>query len=1513
MMQFLVDIDYNSAMIHLGVDFDDALATIQLYVTKVGVDSPTFRDGLLRLLGLVCLYGRMDILEYLLSVIKPDHLPESTHLEGAFTHGHMDIVHLLLAKRPERLGEQSWLHAAQSGNIEYFEFVKANSSNDLTYGALETANRHGRLDLVRHITTKYSKNVEMDGYNQLSSAETMLRSGYPSMLIDKVKRQQHLHLSDVAVLMIANQIVDPLSFQMIFSGYSHLFNVASLMTAVTGGNIVAVETIHRHLVKCDVAIPVARLLTEAFMCSHMTVIKYIVENMDLSRLVSPSDKEEPEQRLPTFYDIDRDTGMVSRSRLRKRHLDGYLYLRDRLTGAQLDVIFGKDPQVVVYLQSIALFDETFPKVAINTRASIKNHIYELVSPRIKLYSQKINMESKKKQDLAFLDYVEHVLRSCANNAKAADKVTEKRTRARSLTSNLTAEKEVLLTLLGIIDSIPGKPSLNPSYYISLIKWNDPDLTPYLLLTVGFDDICVYGNLSQVQEAHKLLGPKYRVTPYAWSGSDLEILKFLHANGMGTCDAERLHDEKDLEIVRFLVETQPSGSLTYLDSDMLANNRVAIAKYLRGQGGRCVNIDDNEDDYSVYVESLEMLEYLFEIGYDNSKILIEITETNGIAMVQLYANRLGADHPLFIRELPHLLRCACEMNLMKHVEFLISVAPSSTIDSSHLDAAFAYGHMDIVHLLLASRKERFSEKSWTIAAKSGSIELLEFVKDNAQIDLTFDALRNANRLGRLDLVRHITTKYPEQSRVADLDMTQCFIEDHADVFDYYICNFKKSIKVNSYNQLSSAETMLRSGYPSMLIDKVKRQQHLHLSDTAILFIANQIVDPLSFQMIFSGYSHLFNAASLMTAVTGGNIVAVETIHRHLVKCDVAIPVVRLLTEAFMCSHMTVIKYIVMNMDLSSLVAFCTEEVDQRPPTFYAQHSLEDTGMVSRSLLRKRHLDGYLYLRDRLTGAQLDVIFGKDPLIVVYLQSIALFDETFPKVDTEFIGPINVCINELIKRRIQIYNQETKIASKQKQDLAFLDFVEHVLKACANAKAVYKFTKKRTMVRSLTSNLTAEKEILLTLLDFIDEAQSKYICIIQWNDLDLTSYLLKTFGFDSICIHGTLEQVQAAYQLLGPPQDQMPCDGWKTSNLEILKFLHANGIGTCDANRLHHETNMEIVKFLVETHPIGWLTYYHSEMLASNQVAIIRYLRSQGDRCVNNDDENEVYGYSVYVESLEMLEYLFEIGYDNNRILLNITDTNDLAILQLYINRLGANHPTFIKLLPQLLESACHMSLLKHVEYLISVAPFSQIDSSHLDTAFAYGHMDIVHLLLAKRIERFSEKSWTIAAKSGSIELFEFVKDNAESDLIFDSLEYAIRYGRLDLARHITAKYPEQSRVADLNMTLCFLEDHADSVALFDETFPKVDTEPHGPIIECIHDLIKLTIQPYTGEIKKASKKQDLALLDYVEHVPKACPNGDNEKFATLYSRDCTAIKDILINPVTERVQLWRTHKHKVANF
>eukprot|EP01133_Synstelium_polycarpum_P010266 gene10266-11974_t len=576
------------------------------------------------------------------------------------------------------------------------------------------------------------------------------------------------------------------------------------------------------------------------------------------------------------------------------------------------------------------------------------------------------------------------------------------------------------------------------------------------------------------------------------------------------------------------------------------------------------------------------------------------------------------------------------------------------------------------------------------------------------------------------------------------------------------------------------------------------------------IANQIVDPLSFSLIFSSYSHLFTLGSLMSAVSGGNIVALDMIHKHLIECGITFSFWNAIAEAFMCGHVHILKYIVENVDLT------VRHGDLLRQGFYGMG--QRRVLVQDNHLKRRHLEGYLYLRDKLTSSQFATVFGTDQYHVLYMEDIALFNETFPVLDRNEIREFQTILFNIIPKRSQLWleGNKKKATSKRRVDVGYLDFVEHVHKSCivnGDAKELATISEKRNRARSLTSNLTPEKEVLLTLLEFANDVcreAKQYLSIIRWSDLDLTEYILKIFGFDLICCHGTLAQVEAAHQLLGP-EDKVTDLIWSSKNVDVLRFIHANRTEPCPRDRLVGEYNLEIVKFLVESCPPLSLSYSLQELMTSNNVGIIKYLHSQQDRCIITDQEalNDP-GYGVLVRTPEMMQYLVDINYDNNKIGIDTQDYN-IATIQLFINKVGINSDQLIRSWTSIMQSACRYGDVGHVEYLLSVVPIGAIpintEYSLLDHTLPYGCMDTIYLLLASNRGGgfLHASSWIHAGIAGDINLFELVRANsihlAHVNL---SLTSANDHGCIDLVKHICTNYSAQFDAHNIMLSNIFAQ-------------------------------------------------------------------------------------------------------------
>eukprot|EP01133_Synstelium_polycarpum_P013433 gene13433-15831_t len=557
------------------------------------------------------------------------------------------------------------------------------------------------------------------------------------------------------------------------------------MAAVTGGNLTAVTMLHRQGMVSP--FPALQAIGEAFMCGHMDVVRYIVENVDLdsNNTFLPA--------LPMNYLPQTRTNELVTLTLKPRHASGYIYLCGALSSAKFQRIFGNHPFQVMSTCSIPLFNEMLAKVGRGATVlqTVKVKMVEIFEAKAHKYLRLVDRHDDHNDipgDLLFIDYLDHVLRACASDGKNLRAIKDLRLEASTLTAGLTPGKATVISLLlyfnkGPFDTSAGLTNVN---FQGIASWSeDLQLAPFLLETFGINTMCSEGaSLPMVQAGLALLNDFSSWTTEAFQSNNIEVLRYLHDRYPDfKCSTDRLIDETNLEIIKFFIETQPKGSLEVSLSSYVRGGDIEILRYLQQGGVKFRNIDHQDDDYynSLYHVTIEVIQYLVDQKYDLKKFSISIDRESDLPMVQLYIKHLDANDSSFIDNVKAIMHDACTSGLLNIVQYIHSLLPTTDFGEEMLDYAFGARQDHIVEFILANRSERYGKLSWTTAGSVGSIELFEHVRTNSgQCAFYPKVLESANINGRLDLIKHIVELHPNLEC-----LSSCLTKDQYHVLDYYL--------------------------------------------------------------------------------------------------------------------------------------------------------------------------------------------------------------------------------------------------------------------------------------------------------------------------------------------------------------------------------------------------------------------------------------------------------------------------------------------------------------------------------------------------------------------------------------------------------------------------------------------------------------------------------------------------------------------------------------------------------
>eukprot|EP01133_Synstelium_polycarpum_P009271 gene9271-10874_t len=604
--------------------------------------------------------------------------------------------------------------------------------------------------------------------------ESIVRSGHLGLLRDKIKRQCHLYMSDKAVEMIVKSVHDPHTFDLIYQTFMPRFTDGALViTAIRGGNLHAFKRLYAAVKK-----PVAmdRIFGEAFLSPNHDIVMYVADNIPMP----PAAKG---------YTVDSNAITLA-------HLERYMYVRHKVPVNRLFEDYHE-----VRLCSKELFDATYLPVTDESRPRIIETITKMFVDNILVIYVHGQERPPSLAKLEFVDYLEHVLKACAIDEKEVAVINAVRIRAIMLTSTMTPVKETYLVMLGYINWMDKRHlrGTTHSAFQFMIEWNDLDLTPYLHEKFGFAGICATGSLAQVEAAHRLPLTANDVSP-TMASKDIQVLRFLHQHNLAICSQNRLMKEDNVEIIKFIVETQ-TKPMRISRRFLFLKERIDALKYLATK--EWVDVDaeddaqlvedgmDDEEPLDVTCKSLEMMQYLIDSNHNFDRVRVVARQQSDLPMIQLYHRHLISISELVSVQVSCrvMIEDACTLGLLSIVQHIHSIMPekmeNGTRRFTFIDMALSAGHMDIVRFILANRSERFQLWSWKTAAATDDLELLKYVHANSDKHYYCEALESANKYGRLHMVKYITSNYPVTDSDLSETIKECLDFDQHHVLSYLL--------------------------------------------------------------------------------------------------------------------------------------------------------------------------------------------------------------------------------------------------------------------------------------------------------------------------------------------------------------------------------------------------------------------------------------------------------------------------------------------------------------------------------------------------------------------------------------------------------------------------------------------------------------------------------------------------------------------------------------------------------
>eukprot|EP01133_Synstelium_polycarpum_P016989 gene16989-20218_t len=629
----------------------------------------------------------------------------------------------------------------------------------------------------------------------------MLKSGHQGLLVDKVKRKCQLYMSNSAIIRIAKCPKDAESFDLLYQLYGYRFTLIedTLSAPVRWGNLHAFKRIHRDTTESTINKLANQIIVMAFTCPNADLFKYVVDNIP----------------VPSNYQHTVYSGAI-----KPGDADKYQYIKSRRPDYHR---FFANKHHIIGLCDTELFDETYPIMTDEDRRGIMYNINDIFDGLLILHDPYFTPTAPALEaNLQFIGFVEYVLKACAKDDEEVAKISSVRPRIRSLSTHLTPEKETYLTLLGFFkwitpryhapDQMMGS-NLNLSRSFGfIIKWNDPDLTGYLLDMLGLSPICNYGTLEQVKAAHSILGslPRDMIFRnedephhYRHEIDNVDVLWHLCRHGLvKKVDDYRLISESNLGVLYFMEAHQHIPM--YISKHFLVRNDcIDVLRMLANTTIKWIDYDSEHpehfDDYQCRIKSIDMVRYLIEINHSFEWMFVSVTCQDDLPMIQLYINHMKSLSRNDIHELiGEIYYQACKSGLLNIVRHLYTTYPG-TLDISPkkvstVDDALSDGHMEVVDFLLRNGSQ-CSLISLQNATFANDIGLFQSVRANSPVLHPNDVvnhLLHASKYGRLEIIKHIICTYPVPDTIYDEMIRSCQMYNQYHVVDYYLCNYKEFI-------------------------------------------------------------------------------------------------------------------------------------------------------------------------------------------------------------------------------------------------------------------------------------------------------------------------------------------------------------------------------------------------------------------------------------------------------------------------------------------------------------------------------------------------------------------------------------------------------------------------------------------------------------------------------------------------------------------------------------------------
>ncbi|EGG24414.1 hypothetical protein DFA_06564 [Cavenderia fasciculata] len=330
----------------------------------------------------------------------------------------------------------------------------------------------------------------------------------------------------------------------------------------------------------------------------------------------------------------------------------------------------------------------------------------------------------------------------------------------------------------------------------------------------FDLFCKFGTLKQVEYYHSKLVAEDSIEPRAsynamdWAAHrpdhkvGLEITRFLHLNRQEQCTQLAILDNKNADVVIYLLQQKPSLARYYSIQSAIMSLDLPLIKFITEFYKSVTFEAPHRNIYPLVISRYLIDRIISNLGQESLLDLISYLFQHHRDVLSMY----------------HLFSSACCHGQLGIVQFLHSQYPVNgdtsredltfkRVRTTILDDAFLVGiDDDIVEFLIHNRTDvQFGEDSWSFIGQYGTVDQLKMVQDCAisrvsateEVPLLYHTttMTQAIRYGNINIIQYYATNDRDLYDQVMLPhvVVHSLLHDHPDrMINYYLSNHQQQL-------------------------------------------------------------------------------------------------------------------------------------------------------------------------------------------------------------------------------------------------------------------------------------------------------------------------------------------------------------------------------------------------------------------------------------------------------------------------------------------------------------------------------------------------------------------------------------------------------------------------------------------------------------------------------------------------------------------------------------------------